>query len=140
MAVDGFDINSSDLKSEFCNECNDRLLRAKDVLREYKQGVSTLVEFYERLHQEFDSLSGAARAANYSELEVYYRSVARYARLLSNKAHLGISADQHRVLQDAIGFVSQCGCHEKECLIHKSDGMQAMMETMRESTEQLTGM
>ena len=49
------------LRAEFCKECHDRMLRARDVVEK----CTTEIQFNhccDLLHQEFDSLSGAARA------------------------------------------------------------------------------
>lgn len=65
------------LRAAFALEANDRLARASEELQAHLDGPAL-----DRLHQEFDSLFGAARAVNCRSTERVARTCAELARWL----------------------------------------------------------
>lgn len=94
---------SQALLMAFNSEIRERLNRARQVLLQSPQlGAAQL----DALHQEFDSLHGAARAVDCPKLERFGRLLAGYARLLRRRG--GADAEDLARLEAAIGFGLGC--------------------------------
>lgn len=66
----------------FCADCRERMSRVTGIVQERMPLDGAQLD---RLHQEFDTLFGGARAVHMPELEHYFRQMARYARYLRNR-------------------------------------------------------
>ena len=75
----------------FYCDCEERMLRIAEIIR---GGVPLDSVQLDRLHQEFDTLFGGARAVHLPELERYFRQMARYARHLRNQQSSGRHVSQ----------------------------------------------
>ncbi len=71
---------------------------------------------FDIIHQEFDSLSGASRAANLTRLEEVSRQAASFARLLRNKVKEGVEVEKEfavlRLLCVELGALSLAMDHD----------------------------
>jgi len=105
----------NDFFHAFCSECRQRVERAAGVLEE-QPGAALGADALNRLHQEFDSLSGAARAVNLLELEYFFRTLASYARHLHRKSPAGIDAAEYRALEHGIEASLECRQDPQRCL------------------------
>jgi hypothetical protein len=70
----------------FYCDCEERMLRIAEIVQ---GGVPLDSVQLDRLHQEFDTLFGGARAVHLPELEYHFRQMARYARHLRNQQASG---------------------------------------------------
>lgn len=92
----------------FYCDCEERMLRVAGIAR---GGVPLDSAQLDRLHQEFDTLFGGARAVHLPELEYYFRQMARYARHLRNLQASGRHVGQQswQTLLAGIELASCCG-------------------------------
>jgi chemotaxis protein histidine kinase CheA len=99
---------SESITQAFCADCQERMSRVTGIVQE---GMPLDGEQLDRLHQEFDTLFGGARAVHMPELEHYFRQMARYARYLRNRQVAGQAVDQQhwQTLLDGIKAVPCCG-------------------------------
>ena len=79
----------------FCQEMRQRL---DHVLSQLAQGESLCD--YEAVHQEFDSLQGAARSVDLPWLEEYSRTLAGYARFLGRIRHGSLAPRGHELMRE----------------------------------------
>ncbi len=81
----------------FCAEARTRLETARTAFDE-GSGLAR----YDQIHQEFDTLAGAARACNLPDWEHWCRLLARFARHLRRQLASGVDTAAHALLQEAI--------------------------------------
>ncbi len=62
---------------------------------------------YDQLHQEFDSLSSAARAVDRSHEEVFFFELARYIRFLRDARVLDMDGYEHALITFSISLYRQ---------------------------------
>jgi len=120
-----------ELLHAFAKECEERMQRAMAVLNECGGGAGQ-PECCDRLHQEFDSLSGAARAINLTVLERFSRVLATYLRGLRNR-HMDMDqAGRREMLEEAIRFLHEhavnLSCNPTDQLTRDLAALQARFE------------
>jgi hypothetical protein len=96
------------IKQIFYQDCKERILRVTEIVQ---GGVPLNNAQLDRLHQEFDTLFGGARAVHFPDLEYYFRQMALYARYLRNQQIAGqdrIGQQAWQVLMDGVEAL-QCG-------------------------------
>jgi chemotaxis protein histidine kinase CheA len=104
------------LRKTFCEECHQRMQRVQGILAQC--GAADIgAESYDRIHQEFDSLAGAARAISMHELERFNRTMASYSRFLRSKLPRAASREEKLLLYQAVELVMLCGGSEKACIV-----------------------
>jgi len=81
----------------FCKEMRQRLDHTLALLA---QGEALCD--YEAVHQEFDSLQGAARSVHLPWLEEYSRALAGYARFLGRLRHGSLAPKAHELMYDMV--------------------------------------
>ncbi|MEO5364897.1 MAG: hypothetical protein H7831_00770 [Magnetococcus sp. WYHC-3] len=125
------------LQQVFREECQRRAARAAEQLAQ-SSGVPP-PEALDQIHQEFDSLHGAARAVDLRCVESYARLLARLARALRNHACRATAADWD-LLARGVALTPQL-CH---CTLgldpprHQQD-MQRLAAEMDQAWERLRG-
>lgn len=99
----------------FCQDCHERRLRAREIVR---GGVPLSSVQLDRLHQEFDTLYGGARAVHVPELEHFFHGLARYARYLRNFQCCGkeVEARAWQLLLTGIEKGLRCGDDPVSCI------------------------
>jgi|GEM_PF-2541190 len=106
-----------DLRPIFCREAYERLERAAGATGT-QEDPHAAIAAYNLVHQEFDSLHGAARAANLPEWMRAGRSLARYARYLRNRVPHGVAEEEHDRLRRAVDLAfnhRQAICGSEPC-------------------------
>ncbi|MDP2809065.1 MAG: response regulator [Rhodocyclaceae bacterium] len=97
-------INRAALLDVFIVEARGRLDRALDCLEHGPEGC-----VYDKVHQEFDSLHGGARAVDLEWLERDSRVIAGYARFLHNLGRAQVTASAHALLLETVrALAEQC--------------------------------
>lgn len=118
---------SMDLAQAFCEDCRRRRHVAGEIVR---GGAPFDREQLDRLHQEFDTLYGGARAVHLPELERFFSGMARYARYLRNRQMSLKEIDQQawQALQDGITEWQHCDGNEPDCLINGDSFKTALLK------------
>ncbi len=98
------------LREVFSTELRDRLARARQALDSAPSALA-----FDQLHQEFDSLHGAARAVNCPPLERGFRRLAEYARALRRRDAGDLPLHARRLLQEGIDITLGCAGHGGRC-------------------------
>ena len=130
MTIDQF---KPDLRQLFCRECRQRRASAKLALQELSSAARP-ANCYERLHQEFDSLYGAARAINNASLEKLFLLLRRYARFLSRRASRHeVDEGQRRIMERAVDIVQYCSGRLDDCEWDHCEGMAQTLILQAES-------
>ena len=104
----------------FCHECRRRMQYAIETLDNNKDQTAT-AETYDKLHQEFDSLVGAARAVNLEKVERFNRSMASLSRYLRNKLPEQANNEEASLLREGIAFSMECGCESERCIVMQTE-------------------
>lgn len=96
---------SQALKAAFQIECHERIALATDIV----ERIDVLNgEDLDRIHQEFDTLYGAARAMHVQQLERLFRVIACFARFIRNNPDGQEDARRHDLLKCGIKIGMQC--------------------------------
>lgn len=106
---------SARLRSTFCAECRERMLRAAALLANY-EGQDSAVLLFDALHQEFDSLCGAARAVDAAPIERFARQTASFLRHLRDTSPRYMDAKSQALVRDAVDLALSCGGRSSDCL------------------------
>ena len=118
------------IRTAFAAEARERLNKARAELEAVPEDA-----VLDRLHQEFDSLHGAARAVNCRNLERLSRTAAEFARWLRRQpgrpdaAHLGLLHQGITLMEQAAGVQDGCERGDMETEILEC------MNTIRVKTE-----
>ena len=96
---------SQALKAAFQIECHERMALAADIVERIDVLNS---EDLDRIHQEFDTLYGAARAMHVQQLERLFRAITCFARFLRNNPDSQADARRHDLLKYGIEIGLQC--------------------------------
>lgn len=112
----------------FCQEMRQRLDLA---LAQLAQGESLCD--YEAVHQEFDSLQGAARSVDLPWLEEYSRTLAGYARFLGRIRHGSLAPKAHELMREMVRELARHCQGGRSELLEKSSMRQAsgLLRVMR---------
>jgi len=103
------------LNQHFCQECRERMMRAKaSLIQCHERGFTTAC--LDNMHQEFDSLVGASRAVNLEQLEQFNRAMASLSRYLRNKLPVEPEGNEVGLLREAIDMGLGCGGDPNRCL------------------------
>lgn len=97
-----------DLEESLARECRERMARVRQALAACPSRLDPLT-CAQRLYQEFDSLHGAARTVDRSDLEWFARLAARLTRTLRNRARSDLPAEG-RALFDEAAHLVDCAC------------------------------
>jgi chemotaxis protein histidine kinase CheA len=122
------------LFNKFCEECHQRMQRVQRILTQC--GAADIdAESYDSIHQEFDSLSGAARALSMQEVEQFASTMAAFLRYLRGKLPVAASREEKLLLYQGVELAMLCGGLEQKCIITYPElfetilgGMQAILE------------
>ena len=112
-------IENSQLLQLFCLDCEKRLLRVDSLLQERKGILSA--EDYDLCYQEFDSLYGGARAANLSELESFFFTMAMYQRFTKRLESTESKAQAYLLTEQCMVFLRSCaviGISTEHCSVN----------------------
>ncbi|MDO9012942.1 MAG: hypothetical protein Q7U78_14245 [Gallionella sp.] len=98
----------------FCEDCRQRVQRVAGIMQ---AGVPLSCVQLDQLHQEFDTLFGGARAVHLPEMELFFRSMAIYARYLRNCLREGQTIEQSawQDLLAGIAMAGRCGGDMSQC-------------------------
>lgn len=126
-------LNIAELQQAFCLECRERTLRAREILEESLDPTSFRL-CYDRIHQEFDTLYGAARACNKETLEGFFRALAQFARFLRVALANGHGAgpEAHDLLRQGVDLAIACGGREESCISESAGAVEGMMKIMKQ--------
>jgi len=117
----------NNLIQHFCQECRQRMLRAQATLRQcIEQGYTAT--YLDDLHQEFDSLVGAARAVNLDQIEQFNRAAASLARHLRNQLPAEPDDKTTALLREAIKQGMECGGNPNIRLELDTEQMRTIIE------------
>ncbi len=94
------------LDKAYLKECAERLGRCEHLTARMFPGCERGV--YDELHQEFDSLSSAARAVDRGHDELLFFELARYIRFLRDARALKIDGYEHALIAFSISLYRQC--------------------------------
>lgn len=99
----------------FCQDCHERMVRVGEIVQ---GGVPLTSVQLDRLHQEFDTLYGGARAVHMPELEHFFHGIARYARYLRNFQCCGkvVGSQAWQLLLVGIEQGLRCGGDPLSCI------------------------
>jgi len=118
----------SEIHQAFRTECDQRLRRAKGALEAVADGLAVGV-CYARVHQELDSLYGAARAVNFEEWERFSRALDDL--LGSLRARLPeTDIKQHQLLEKGISLVLHCNRETATCLVRHSREARQLIQSI----------
>ena len=93
-------VTAINLVEVFCAEAHRRLETVQRAL-----AGTDGSPVYDQLHQEFDTLSGAARACNLPDWEHWCRLLARLSRHLHRQRSRGVDPAAQRLLEQAMGLL-----------------------------------
>ncbi|NNG14528.1 MAG: hypothetical protein HKM22_05145 [Gammaproteobacteria bacterium] len=122
--------NEDRLFKVFCNECDERMQRALAILEQHG-GANFNAESYDKLHQEFDSLVGAARAVNMPEMEQFNRVMAVFTRYLRNKLPLAASQEEKLLLRKAVELTTRCQNSTQHCILKHPQQVQSLLNAVQ---------
>jgi hypothetical protein len=104
------------LRTQYCIECHERMLRAKAILSRYGDEFPDSMG-YDMLHQEFDSLVGAARAVNLKPVYDFNRAMASLTRYLRNNLPISATETESQLLRRAIALLMECHGKREGCVL-----------------------
>ncbi|MBZ0106384.1 MAG: hypothetical protein K8H84_12240 [Sulfuricella denitrificans] len=133
-------LNVAGLQQAFCQECRERTQRALMILGE-STDPAALRLCYDQIHQEFDTLYGAARACNRTTLESFFRALAQYARFLrvALADGSGLNYKAHDLLRQGVVLANACEGREDHCLSESAGAVAALMSVMKQKMETARG-
>lgn len=98
------------LRAAFCAEMHERLQRVQGELSG-PPDAHWDAEAFDRLHQEFDTLFGAARAVNCQCMENRFRAMAELARSLRRRGLTQLPRAERTVFAEGVAAGLRCGEH-----------------------------
>jgi hypothetical protein len=115
----------------FCKECDERIRRVNDVVNQHP-GIIMENDVYNKIHQEYDSLSGAARAVNAEVMENFYRQMAHFIRHLGNKLPDKASKEEDSLMRKGIAMSGYCNGDIEKCMVLNEDGIRNMSASLQD--------
>ncbi len=113
------------LRTHYCIEYRQRMLRVEAILSRYGDALLDS-RGYDQLHQEFDSLVGAARALNLKPAYDFNRAMASLTRYLRNNLPIPATEVESQLLRDAIALSTECPGKPDECVLDDTTRLEAI--------------